>query len=250
MKILISLICLILITSNSFAQKKKASTKSQKPSVSFLAKPFDETLKKLPVNFVGHNLTQIILRLAAIDLVKKSEFETREEYKDRVNKLYNKPLYGTLTMFDTVAFSFHPETKYNADTENLFIMPEQADDGIVWSSYLDNKGSYIGQNGFGVKVKINKRDLFQYFIDSNIQLNSFNLKVPRKDAIETKFGFYGLVVGEIDFPYVENFSTPVTPTLDFPYEGRIYTFKLKLKVKQIWWFNALTGEVYLKQNFT
>lgn len=134
MKISVTLLVILLMTSFSIAQaepsakKKKESTtsaknKKGKQPLTFTDATIDMSLEKLPPNYYGNN-PRIIYDIFTKrkKSAVKGEFETTENFMTRIEKEKKFPIIGQILQNGHFAFRGEkPDTEYIADTSELRI---------------------------------------------------------------------------------------------------------------------------------
>lgn len=277
---LVSIIFILVFSLSAFGQNKSTNAKPEKPkdlenlaiSAGFTFKPFDASVSKLPPNYLGHNIAFITIRTyAAYKGIIKDEFETNEEFLKRKEAARLKPYSkdGSLNKNSLFAFSVaSPQlsSTYNAD-KGLF------DVSVYFgSSYSDNEAAaifleneqlgqpYEAQNAFGVKSVVTRVKVVSYelsFIHPNFKysLNNYRLiaEVPvrREQAITDKPYLSMLAIGNLfldsNNPVYFGETQTSKPTISNPTEFARSSFTLRMKPKEIWFYNKKTGEIYSKQ---
>ena len=86
----------------------------------FLEIPFNPYVEKLPENFQGHDIKQL---WDALQIDGKGEFESMDDYRERLNDLREKPLFGTVFLDSSLAIKGKPSEQYDADREVFQISP-------------------------------------------------------------------------------------------------------------------------------
>ena len=272
--IFILLVCSIVLAAQT-TQRKINPHPSSQPAKSDRNNPFDSNAQKLPPNFQGNNPTAIIQALSLrASLEKRDEFETTEQFVARLAKLRNSPYLGNLRTDSILGFVLPMDainTVYNADTKLLLARIELKPDErlgcnrkvtaseidcraltLIQSSDID---SYIGQNGFGAVTKVKRiRTL-------NIGLDFYGpLSLPRQDvisqtyqmnfavdvpfAISIKTYVRAVVIGTLSNTNVMQDFSGESATISSPTQVLTVHFRLHFIVKEIWFFNGTSGEIY------
>lgn len=131
----------------SKVKKEKTETSQQKqtqmkkePVKKYDLNPFDLSRTTLPQNYMGHDLKNIYEALEKRkEHAKKDDYETTEQYNQRIQDLDRKPLIGKLTVDDLFSFvvttgttqkihgtlAYHKiliSNEYDADSQTLTLM--------------------------------------------------------------------------------------------------------------------------------
>lgn len=140
------------------------------PTPSAPAPVAEGTTVRLPPGYKGQSVAAILAALeAARPQLKKSEFETTMEYKERVARL-GRLIPGVSSRVTFVLLL--PNAKYDADAGSFLVKPYEDDPGLSleymdgydsysftqtsYPVYLNTRtvGSFVGSNAFGMKRKI------------------------------------------------------------------------------------------------
>jgi hypothetical protein len=157
---LLAVLALTVLVSNGTAAvpAKKAAPKSPtlvQTKTATVGSPVDTSITSVPPNFVGNDFIALYRKLS---LEPKSEFETSQDYKNRVNGIQTSVLAFRIP---NLTFT------YNADAE-LFVGTLYTDilyDGLaadhnrgllVLKESRDETGRYVGANAFGVSTTVTK----------------------------------------------------------------------------------------------
>lgn len=240
---------LVLLWQPAFGKDKASKTPK------YDSKPFDLSLSQLPARYTGHNPVAVYAK-AKNGLVAKSEFETNDEYAARVKSateslgLY---AFARLNNSDNID-EYAEEINYDAEAEAFTItIPLYSESNMVVfdTRYSEGKGSYIGQNAFGAKVRVSKRDATIYYVSFSTNLDEFSkisLKVPmpRDKAKQLKDSIKVLYIGS---PIqVKRDTGHWTPEVKDPYDTNATFYTLEMQLKQIWIYNFMTGQVLYKED--
>lgn len=157
-KVLI-LISLILFLSIDIPSAKVHNDKTIKSKInSYDNKSFNLSSEKLPKNYLGHDIKKVFAALSKRRLSTKDEFETTDEYQERIKRELKKTIYGSLTIDNIYAFKSMAsiDTNYDADKEILHatIKPDPIfnpdnlrDERLAFLILIDyqSKGSYVAR---------------------------------------------------------------------------------------------------------
>lgn len=105
------------------ADADSSGVQKTKPEVSYATDSFDLTAERLPQSFNGHNIEHLYENAQKFrDEYNKDEFESTDQYQQRVADLIERPLLEELTGRDIYAVRVRPDTnltEYNADDQTL-----------------------------------------------------------------------------------------------------------------------------------
>lgn len=216
------------------------------------------------------NINDIASALHGGDFDKK-EFETTADYERRLSGRLEKTrqLIRKATGTDRVVFSVPLAgdlIKYNADTGLMIIGHEysgllrtthtSAGDMIVTKSSRKTAGTYIGENAFGVKKRIERILGYNIGINapegsslgwpSSFGANSFkpiHIYVPRDEARPTKDALSVLFIGQMKAPYLKQGTDRYTPKIDAPYDQTIASQAVQIEFDCAAIYNRATGKV-------
>lgn len=227
--------------------------------------PFSLDQENLPLGFTGHDSVRLLR--AAMKLPVKGTYETTAEYAVRLQAARDKPVYGTVSLNDLLAFSFFAFEgatnsafghSYNADTSELTYFIKESRNystdtcDIHELDTVTRKGkSYVGQNAFGVKRNIavihEKQLIFGVRCDSDSLYSSgFNVnwsfQLDREQASELK---KIIVIGRVMQPAFKTEENFYEPTLSSPVAGSTSALKLVIEPSEVWLTDGL-GKVFHK----
>jgi hypothetical protein len=137
---------------NLKANKSKSQTTNKanpKATIPTDNKPFDVTQKSLSPDYLGHNFVMLFDKLDERQSIsKKGEYETTEQFRQRVSREQFKPIFGDLSNQSIFAFKTNNfETEYDADNQTLKVylilneVYESAEDTLRKSKEIDKTGS-------------------------------------------------------------------------------------------------------------
>lgn len=249
-----------------------AASKSKKPKKSevfyyYEDKPFDTSLSTLKPNFLGHNYLYVYkkYREHKLEYYFKDEFETSEQFDKRITEFANSTLVGNTRLSSLLSFvnAYQPDVSYNADTGTITVKPlTRALDLLRFSeetgTILDRVGItlktdspkytyYTGTNAFGVKRKIRRASYFSVDLAVNHYVEtSFNFQLPPEKAREAKKEGYIVSIGYMEVPFVGNSQNEKYATIDNPFEESDLILCFPFKIKELWYVNKRSGEIYHK----
>lgn len=203
--LVVLIITITLLLDNSIAiekskdKKEKTKTSQQKqtpmekkPIEKYDLNPVDLTAAMLPKNYMGNDLKSIYEALKKRkENAQKGEYETTDQYKQRIQDEEHKPLTGTLTVNDLFSFVVIPESEYSADSQTLIlkagttsvIMDKESDIssiGIHVPVLIYKESTYIGSNAYGASTGVEK-----------IRWNGIVLALSNKSALPLATQEYG-----------------------------------------------------------
>ena len=265
---------IIGLSLSSFAQHSKLVTKLDRNN------PFDSSVQKLTGNFQGNDPVAILRALLARSKAsQKGEFETTPDYEIRLAKLKQQPYLGSLHLGSQLGFLLPVvahEAQYDADAKLLKVAIPLAHDGRSrcengWSStdgincrmltLIDTSDSstYVGQNGFGAKLLVVKYEGTRIGLDFETQQTlarqerigtayAMNFLIDRVEAIKMKANLRILILGRLsNMNFTEDYSK-TKPTFDRPVEINTLELRLHLIIREVWFINGITGDIYGRLN--
>jgi hypothetical protein len=230
-----------------------------KPSHKYLNGPFEMTIEKIPVPFLGHDIEQVYKAFAMRKNAKeKDEFETTDNYQRRLSMWATKPIFGSVCQDSLLAFVASPTIKYDADSQTLTVKIEPSnvytilgkDDNRRWGipiKRVSTRQKSIKQNAFGVKVQVeefyNKR--FELAINDMEEKKIFYLQINMGpvEAKAAKNKIAVLILAKPVDPYISSGATLINATFNDPTEYFSEIYYIDVNLKEIWFFNKTTGEI-------
>ncbi len=257
--VLLSLIVgLLAVGMATYAQQKR----KPQPHAGFDQQPFDLSRDVLPPNYSGHSFPVLYAAAARREVAsRKGEYETTNDYENRLARLNSLPLVASLKSDSLFALVIGPVRQdYDADakTVHLSLALSSHDGGAsltgTWLHTQKLIGSYIGRNAFNraVRVKAYRYDDYLLKVDRSLALRMSSFD-GATDAFTSS-----IVVGPLDAQKVRPHVRAVLlcelssvssdkdhdgPTIDEPYDE--YTFKYTMNVipRGVWFFDSSTGFV-------
>lgn len=258
---------------------EKVESKPQQPQYS--TQPFDLSITSLPANYLGHNLTEIYNRLAEVEKASvKGEFETTEQFRQRIATEASKPLIASLnrqSIFAFVIAGFKLESKYDADQQMMNVkadlsrvrkgvgLDDESKMSLLWSITNRSNDSYTGSNAYGAQATIERKvaDFYNIAFMNYEQFPvvktflyrdyvkdisfSADIKMDVQKAMKAKENLRLLVACRLVEPYTIEGASYSKPTISNPRENFFRSYSLNTELLELWVFDASTGEVYLKQ---
>lgn len=243
------------------ADKKSIKKTSQTPkAIQHIEGSFDVNTEKLPPDFRGHNIKKVIEKWSKID---KDEFETTAQYEEKLEKI---------GINNVLVFREDAIVRYDADNQRLLIK-------APWGRIIEevtNLGSYMGQNAFGVKKKINRIDYVFYALKTRIALDfdehfewiedkndSYRYEIMSilpEEGKRIKDDLKWLIICKIKPADLERYNSTNSitglsrshykATIDDPLESKRTVYFLSVEVNEVWLFNFKTGEILKKKTIT
>ncbi len=257
----------IILPNGVIAGEKKPAKINYKPT--FAKEEFDLNIVKLPKNYIGHDFVSLYKALNKI--APRSEFETSDDYEQRLLALSSKPLIGTLTISSLFAFTVNElKISYDADRQTLTVAFSgeygERDSAIFdLSSYYEKKGSYIGVNAFNRKVQIQQGLKLKYSVqfpnckhkysllgrqeyDSMIVNHSLETSfiIDPDSAKKSKKTIALLIIGKLRPPFAESKKYKSEPKIDYPYDIATNERQIHMDVTAMWLYDKSSGALYKK----
>ena len=266
-KLTLFMLALLVFSTSAFgAPKQKKKTKSN----FYSSTPFNTNINRLPERYKGNNIYAI---LRGVETVKaeKSDYETTKEYRDRMAAIGAHKITPKITVGDTVSFVFDDTDqmliRYDADDKAITLKKDLTGfsffvinanrhniSGAIIDSIDKNVGSYIGQNGFGVKKRISKRKL------TMVGICPFNdgYSASAPTSITGKFqadkvtGYIAehtmgiLVYGKLAAPLMLRKNEHTPPTFSAPYDTVSDSKCLTMQIEGAWAINTMSGDIFTK----
>lgn len=229
--------------------------------------PFDVESTALPPGYQGHNCVEVSNKLNGLK-PEKDEFETSQDYSERVERIRLTPLYASVTAASTLAFSKEISTSrvdYDADSEsmNVSIFPSKATmvgekffESAVIDRQVESRSEYVGVNAYGRKVNVARtRYLVCAATFNNIDTisrkirtpNSLAFKINPSDARVAKDNLGLLYILNTAPPFVVKYHEYAAPTIDSPTELSFGGNVIVGRLQQMWLYNIKTGQIYAKE---
>ena len=283
---LILLPCFLVAVSNLRAQStvSRASTTITKGEALQLAVPkySDEVFSGFVVpHYSGNDLGKIYDVLDK-RRAPKDEYESTDEYRERLHRAMTKPIIGRLLPDGVFAFVIQPSNKldfgfffvrYDADKEEMIvgILPQSrtyedseyrakqspdhifATEAMIWREESTSR-SYLGSNAFGASTKVTSTDSDRYSLlyDVNIDKKATDgshdarIHMSASEAKASVGRLRVLVVCRIkEVPVMSGYAYDA-PTFSDPIKIVIKDKYLHVSIDSIWVFDDETGVAYAK----
>lgn len=131
MKKLLPIFILVLCYSG-YSQVYTRPNPQRTPAVKPTPKPptfcFSDTeiqldVENLPIKFSGNDIKAVAENVEKRQQLTKDEFETTQQFRERVDRENAKPVIGNLNYNSLFIFEALPDFKYDADTERMLLVP-------------------------------------------------------------------------------------------------------------------------------
>ena len=247
--------------------------------------PFDDSVGTFSMKKTNSEINIYRAFFDKKGLFTKSEFESSDKFKERLETIYNKSLTGKLTFSSKVGFLSMETTnfKYDADKQQITItipiygirdesvqnqlkykpLPEKGEyqhftypRSIETLKLLTNKRNYTASNAYGAKIRViaTSYNIYQIAMrGNNTQLNELNLSlvltIPMQpsDAIEIKKQGGVVIIGNLEYPFIGYIEDHYDPTITDPTEVSHRTHYLVIEPSEIWIVNKKNGKIYHKE---
>ena len=245
------------------------STQAQRrrlPKPKFDVKPFDLSVDDLPSNYLGHSFFQIYSALRKRGpLLKKGEYESTIDYKNRLAGLSSWPIVGLVNSNSVVAFSLGPiRQKYDADLTALDMTLEfkggyLGDLTISWLNSEKQIGSYIGHNAFNRAARVRVYRYDEYLLSVKEELTSripsfdrahnaysSSIITPPQEAPRMKPYLRALLICRLGNDPVSSDDSHSPPTISEPSDDYTFTYTLGVVPLAVWFYDISSGRVLAK----
>jgi hypothetical protein len=258
-----ALLIILLITSlSSTVFCLQSNLKTRKSTYSTI--PFDTTVAKLPKYYLGHDIEKIysIFFERNASTLTKDEFETSQQYQERLSVQSSKPIVGSLNINSVFAFKLDEcLSKYDADL-NFFALSFDyflSENNVKIKHDIHDLGSYWGTNAFGASIKVDKSEsiIHAIFIHNNVFVKRINeapspqsnfectLSIGPEIAKLIKSSIQALIICKLVEPYISNEIVRSKPKFDYPYDSNFNNNYLHADVIGIIFYNYSSGEVLI-----
>ncbi len=249
--------------SNSTKASQRAEN-NQQYEPSYAPAPFDWKVDTLPFDYMGNDVAALYRSLERIDL-NKSEFETTEQYLNRVKATIPDHIYAF--KIDTVGVS--KPSKYNADLQELDIeLPSETISGyelrsssygsltavpIKWNA---DTSPYTGKSKRGITKRVEKiaSDNYQLVIDRG-SFQPLRISVPLSVdyARKEKYNLEVLLICQLNLSLLKQKLIASErrqikrPTVSDPRDYSETKKYITVELEEIWIYNPYSGEILKKQ---
>jgi|ERR1039458_3782627 hypothetical protein len=216
-------------------------------------KAIADAIKSLPPGYKSDDHSVIFSVLKKLNIQKKSEFESTQEFQDRVDlaKRSGKVNFGRDWHF--VMPLDEELITYDADNHQLAIKLEPTPlldiDGYyayTLSQKSKNLGKYVGSNAFGKKVTIDKSRIYLPSVAIKtdfIKGQQILVDIKSKFSQKQKQSIAVLIGGKLVEPFILESSILSAPTIDSPSETIFETPCVVIELSEFVVFDKLTGQI-------
>lgn len=216
---------LLILTQKSFSQiipLKPITLQSEKrESCSYSEKQIELNVTKLPVNYHGNDLKDLIAEMYRRSILTKGEFEKTTQFLERIDVENKKPIVGEL--YINTLFAFEIENgwfKYDADTEMMNF--ESNDSKLLWNDFCQSS-------------KRNERSLN---LVEKLSLSKVSIEMPIEKAKRIKENLRAIIIGK---PSKTDWGGIYT------YNERFSIRNINFTPEELWIYDLESGEIFLKQ---
>ncbi|WP_234196244.1 hypothetical protein [Pseudacidovorax sp. NFM-22] len=220
-----------------------------------------------PPRFTGYDCGQIASRLAALK-PQKDEFESTEQFQDRLDALLASPIYGAVTGIDPLILAKRLEPSqvtYDADRHvmsvsfgnlsNSFALQPKAAvfiPGTIIKAERPTTREYAATNGYGARVNVTelRREVcgagftnLKAFSISKVNFQT-SFEVPTEEARTLKERLSLAFVGTLTAPYVGKYFNSISPTFNSPTSLIETGPAVAMRLDEVRVFDSATGRVY------
>jgi hypothetical protein len=220
----------------------------------------------LPRGFKGYSCSAIASRVRALSL-QKGEFETSETFADRLAAARAKPIAGSVTLGDLLAFvKTDLEPKYDADKQAMMVSLRGGRQFLESRDYVSlllevlrkSTREYVGSNAMGARARVTSYEskvcgvVFANVPDRypGPAWNDFVKRTPvpmqPTEARALKGKLAAAYIGILEQPFLFDYLEYIKPTISSPTEVTRQGAGLVLKLLEIWVFDRDSGAVLLK----
>ena len=243
--------------------------------------PFDSSATTLPIDFRGNNQKELFEKIIiTIKKNKKDEFETTEQWKQRVDSNLSQNIYGNININSLLSFV---KDNSNATYDYNFIY--DADNKLInldfsvynWNIDINNDNlerysidldeissstsSYVGENAYGAKTNaieitsnrirliLNNYNEYLPLLMTNKYSPKMKIVINNIDATKAKSlknTISLLFVVKLVSPYAAVTEKYFQATRNSPRGGTFINSNLITSISEIWVYDRKTGEVFKK----
>lgn len=264
-------------------QERARSHDAQHSTNGYSRSAIDVHAEKLPPGYLGIDSEFLYRSLERSSSSKgKTEFESTEDYQNRVERESTRPLIAGLSGRNVFAFVLEgspPDVtvEYDADEERMhvFVIPSwERTSGVEGAGNrltlrtkhkIQKYDTYTATNAFGAKVQVESFRSSQFLIafsepfgfrlskhsvskSLNITQDAirFDFPVVKPQAAHLKARMGVLVVCRLARPNVAEYSEHNKPQFDDPVEVRTHEYYIGVELLQIWIYDKSSGEILSK----
>lgn len=267
-------------TNTTTKVEQKADVSATANDDHYSTSAIDLTTQKLPPNYAGND-PELIYSQFDKKFGAKGEFETTLQYQERLKNERTKPLFGNFTINNI--FTSNVDHSHDNETGKAYIHYDADKEVMNIASYLIKVpdpypattkkqsigietiqkplGTYVGQNSYGAKVNILRENEYRYCLllnnlqDFDLKISTFwdkatpfLFKIPMKAGVaqKAKDNIQTLLIYHVVEPFTREQTSHISPTMQNLREGDLNYYYLNAEINEIWFYNAITGEIYYK----
>jgi hypothetical protein len=272
---LVIALCFTTSAGNAGSKTNKSIHKHKKATEKYSENAFCLTCNTLSPGYRGHDIIKLFNALDSFTSTTKSEYETTEQFNNRLAREQTRPILGKLTIDDIYCIMIKPEVEYDADNKLLKLVVYEEDHifagshidedhkGIVINKTNSKAGKYRGMNAYGATTIVSSdsyaftgiaitKDFNPYkgnectsSRESNHIVLNLNDVVPNV-ARECKNNIRILIAVKLIKPYTAKSMSYSTPTINSPYANTYIRNYVYTTVKEMWIYNYKSGFVFKK----
>lgn len=236
------------------ANEKKLEQKKVNSIPQGTSHSIDLNWDTIPSSYINDNdsFDEIFSRLQGVAV--KDKYETQKEFVSRTASLIDDTIY---------AFSVLANSSYDAEKklweiylkEKSSYVPSLSNRGVIISDNLEDRGSYVGANSFGLVMDVFQEHLTVKMLECypslarSIPNPSLTLSMDSNSARhlgEKSIGVL-LISKIIKLSPTSTIKQEVEPTIGARVHIISVTYKLGIELYQIWIYDKKTGKVFAKQ---
>ncbi len=232
----IVILILVLATAGGATSIKAKATNSKSSKVANI------NADQLPKRYDGDNSR--VVEILKISHLQKGEFETNEAYAKRTKALENNVYVFSYKprRFDELGGIWKKELSYDIEIKSFRISLDSIK--VIEKLWDDVKGSYIGQNAFGAKVRITKGTRNRYNI--SLPKEDFNVDLQIEPA-KAKFIAENIrILYWVKLRDVKCRKKTINPTFDNSFDGGYIECESLSIPMEMWIYDFNTGEIFKK----
>lgn len=236
-------------------------------SLSHAQEKIEIGVPNFPPGFTGYDCKQIASGLAALK-PQKDEFESTEQFQNRLDALLTTPLYGRVTGIDPIILVRRLESSqisYDADRQLMSVsfgrLSNSVDlqtktpifiPGVVVSSERPTTREYQATNGYGARVNVteHRRDVcgagftnLKAVLISKIDFRA-SFQAATEEARALKETLSVAFVGTLAAPYVAKYFNSIEPTFKSPVSFVEGGPAVAMRLDEVKFFDSSTGRIY------
>lgn len=221
--------------------------------------------QRFPSGYKGDDHSAVFSILKRMDISKKKEFESTNEYQARVDlamqsgKIDFNRDFNFVIPNDVLSGKFKSDKRiiYNADRQQMTIkldpkpMHDDRGDYSFYTYKLSEKitklKNYVGSNAFGKKVVIERSHEYWRcvaFERDFLMSQSILVDIKSKFSQKQKESVAVSIIGKVVEPFIREERTYHSPTIDSPYDVTYDQACVMIKPSELVVFDTTTGQIY------